>query len=72
MKKNLKIVGWSLLGIIIVVYIFFLVSYNNYKPDSLDIPLRELAEMFESGSLKLLSKIETEKVVVKLKPANQP
>ena len=48
------------------------VDYNNYKPESLDIPLIDLAEMFENGSLMLLSKIANEKVVVKLIPANQP
>ena len=42
------------------------VDYNNYKPESLGIPLKDLAEMFENGKLKLLSKIESEKVVVKL------
>lgn len=43
MKKNLKIVGWSLLGFIIVVYIFFLVSYNSYKPDKVEQTVSEEA-----------------------------
>lgn len=41
-------------------------DYNNYKPNSLDIALTNLDELFEKGELKLLSKIETESVGVML------
>lgn len=46
------------------------VDYNNYKPETLDIPLTELDAQFEKGVLKLLSKIETESVGVQLTEAN--
>ena len=46
------------------------VDYNNYKPASLDIALESLDDLFEEGSLKLLSKIETESVGVKLSATN--
>ncbi len=42
------------------------VDYNNYKPETLDIPLTELDTLFEANRLKLLSKIETEAVGVEL------
>ena len=42
------------------------VDYNNYKPKSLDIALTTLDSLFQSNQLKLLSKIETESVGVKL------
>jgi len=40
------------------------VDYNNYKTDDLSTPLTDLDTLFEAGSLKLLSKIETENVNV--------
>ncbi|MFC7357575.1 DUF6503 family protein [Jejudonia soesokkakensis] len=40
------------------------VDYNNYKPESLEIELTDLPKLFESGNLKLLSKIETENIKV--------
>lgn len=40
------------------------VDYNNYKPATLQTKLEELPVLFENGSLKLLSKIETEEVEV--------
>lgn len=46
------------------------VDYNNFKPETLDIPLEKLDELFEKGSLKLLSKIETESVGVQLNKTN--
>ncbi|MEM7086210.1 MAG: DUF6503 family protein [Bacteroidota bacterium] len=42
------------------------VDYNNYKPQSLDIALKDLDVLFQKGALKLLSKIETESVGVML------
>ncbi len=42
------------------------VDYNNFKPESLDVKLTDLDEQFEKGSLKLVSKIETESVGVVL------
>jgi len=47
------------------------VDYNNYKPESLDIALTDLDEMFTEGKLQLLSKIETEDVKVHLNPLSQ-
>jgi hypothetical protein len=41
-----------------------IVDYNNYKPNSKDVALFDLDKAFESGQLKLLSKIETEHAVV--------
>jgi hypothetical protein len=46
------------------------VDYNNYKPETLDIPLSDLDTFFEKGALKLLSKIETESVGVQITNAN--
>ncbi|EDM43247.1 hypothetical protein SCB49_00792 [unidentified eubacterium SCB49] len=40
------------------------VDYNNYKPATLDIPLKDLDSLFEDGTLSLLSKIELEKIAV--------
>jgi len=40
------------------------VDYNNYKPETLEVSLTELDELFEKGNLKLLSKIENEGVGV--------
>ena len=40
------------------------VDYNNYKPESLDISLNDLDELFVKGKLQLLSKIENEGVGV--------
>ncbi|WP_298897076.1 DUF6503 family protein [uncultured Psychroserpens sp.] len=40
------------------------VDYNNYKPENPSIPLIKLAELFDQGALKLLSKIELENVTV--------
>jgi hypothetical protein len=45
-------------------------DYNNYKPESLEVALINLDELFEKGALKLLSKIETESVGVVL-PARE-
>jgi len=42
------------------------VDYNNFKPASLDVALKDLDQLFESGALQLLSKIETEGVNVEL------
>ncbi|MBT8256325.1 MAG: deoxyribose-phosphate aldolase [Bacteroidia bacterium] len=42
------------------------VDYNNYKPNSLEVDLSNLDELFEKGELQLLSKIETEAVGVEL------
>lgn len=41
-----------------------IVDYNNYKPNSKDVALFDLDKAFENNQLKLLSKIETENVVV--------
>lgn len=41
-------------------------DYNNYKPESLDIKLSDLDELFIKKELKLLSKIKTENVKVSL------
>jgi len=40
------------------------VDYNNYRPNKESITLNELPELFESGQLNLLSKIELENVKV--------
>ena len=40
------------------------VDYNNYKPNEASISLSELPKLFETGQLKLLSKIELENVKV--------
>lgn len=40
------------------------VDYNNYKPESLEVSLTDLDELFKDGTLKLLSKIENEGVGV--------
>ena len=42
------------------------VDYNNFKPESLEVSLTELDDLFEKGKLKLLSKIETEAVGVEV------
>lgn len=42
------------------------VDYNNYKPKSNTIALKNMAKLFENGELELLSKIETEHVKVTL------
>jgi hypothetical protein len=41
------------------------VDYNNYKSEDATMDLLGLDKAFESGSLKLLSKIELENIVVK-------
>ncbi len=41
-------------------------DYYNYKPQSLEVALTDLDDLFEKGGLKLLSKIETESVGVML------
>jgi len=41
------------------------VDYNNYKSEDANMDLLDLDRAFESGSLKLLSKIELENIVVK-------
>lgn len=48
MKKALKIVGWSLLGIIIVAYVFLFASYNGYKPDKIEQEVSEEAQVYFS------------------------
>jgi len=40
------------------------VDYNNYKPYNNNEKLLDLDRLFENNELKLLSKIETEKVEV--------
>ncbi len=40
------------------------VDYNNYKPDTKDSSLENLGKLFENNQLKLVSKIETENIVV--------
>lgn len=45
-------------------------DYNNYKPETLDVPLTDLDALFEKGALELLSKIETESVGVQLTNTN--
>ena len=41
------------------------VDYNNYKPINKDVNLLDLGSLFKSNELKLLSKIESENVLVK-------
>jgi hypothetical protein len=41
------------------------VDYNNYKSEESTVTLLDLDKAFESGSLKLLSKIELENIIVK-------
>lgn len=43
-----------------------LVDYNNYKPEDSSISLKDLPQLYESGKLNLLSKIELENISVKL------
>lgn len=40
------------------------VDYNNYKPNQSNVLLENLAKGFEKNALKLVSKIETENVVI--------
>lgn len=40
------------------------VDYNNYKPENKKASLFDLGKLFEKNQLKLLSKIETENIVV--------
>ena len=40
------------------------VDYNNFKPNDVSVSLSELPKLFETGQLKLLSKIELENVSV--------
>jgi hypothetical protein len=42
------------------------VDYKNFKPENLDIELTDLPKLFETGNLKLLSKIETETIKVEV------
>ena len=42
------------------------VDYNNYKPNSLEVKLENLDELFEKEELKLLSKIENKGIKVTL------
>jgi len=46
------------------------VDYKNYKPESLNVPLNELDELFQEDKLSLLSLIETEDVAVELLTKN--
>jgi hypothetical protein len=41
-----------------------IVDYNNYKSEAQNVLVEDLGNLFESNSLKLLSKIETENVEV--------
>ena len=43
MRKALKISGYSLLGIIIVAYIFLFIAFNSYEPDRIKIDVSEKA-----------------------------
>jgi hypothetical protein len=45
-------------------------DYYNFKPGTIEVTLTELDSEFEKGTLKLLSKIETESVGVQLTNAN--
>lgn len=40
------------------------VDYNNYKPEDERVALSSLPQLFESGALNLLSKIELERITV--------
>ncbi|OUS00734.1 deoxyribose-phosphate aldolase [Flavobacteriales bacterium 33_180_T64] len=40
------------------------VDYNNYKPENTAVKLTDLPQLFENGTLKLLSKIELENITV--------
>lgn len=40
------------------------VDYNNYKPDEVNVSLSELPGLFETGKLKLVSKIELTDITV--------
>lgn len=42
------------------------VDYNNYKPENATVSLTDLPQLFEKEALKLLSKIELEKIKVSL------
>ena len=46
------------------------VDYKNYKPLKTDISVTAIDSLFESGALKLLSKIETERIEVQHAGAN--
>ena len=48
------------------------VDYNNYKPLKADVSVTATDALFESGALKLLSKIETEQIEVQYTDANEP
>nr|WP_042245677.1 DUF6503 family protein [Jejuia pallidilutea] len=39
-------------------------DYNNYKPETKDVDLKDLDTLFEAGKLQFVSKIETEDVKV--------
>lgn len=41
-------------------------DYNNYKPETLDVDLKDLDKLFQEAKLELLSKIKTENVEVVL------
>lgn len=42
------------------------IDYNNYKPETLNVHIADLDNLFQDGKLELLSKIETENVEVVL------
>jgi hypothetical protein len=46
------------------------VDYNNFKPDSIEVELTNLDQLFEEGKLQLLSKIEIENMGVELLKTN--
>ena len=46
------------------------VDYNNYKPLKADVSVTAIDALFEAGALKLLSKIETERIEVQHAGAN--
>ncbi len=62
MIKALKIIGWSLLGIVVFVYIFLFASYNGYKPDKVDQVVSEEAlayfsETYDEARGEFLSEV---------------
>ena len=65
MKKVLRIILWSLFGILAAGYIFLFVAYNGYKPDKIDQEVSEQAisyfnESYEDCRKEFLS--ETQKL----------
>ncbi len=63
MKKVLRIILWSLFGILAAGYIFLFVAYNGYKPDKIDIEVSSEAtayfnETYEDCRSDFLSEAE--------------